>query len=1278
MDRQSIRNKIKRYHRWIVGGGVLLALVIGWQVLEMLINIDRYRPAVVEAIVKATGLPVTVGKLDIELVPTPHLSVYAISIGEGDFRVTARDLAVYPEWSSLLRKPYAIQKIRVAGLIGRMPPDLKTLSDRIQTVTTHIKEGSNKETATAPSSVLLRRVILPDAEIYRGEQKSPTLHFAVNIVDPMSETASAHIAAAITEFGEHAQMIADLTRVPKSETPDASAPIIKGKLAFQQIECPTYFLENRLFGTQINLNASVAITDFQHLAATLQGDTTSSQVPALTGSFSANAWWQDNAAIVNDLVWESSGLRVRGDLTRNPEGAIACALHEVTADRNALGRLAETVSTERWGFQTEEAASAVFTDWLIGMDSKASDFRVAKGRGVLQGIRVIRLDAPDKPEIFSKIRLDVDAEENVIRVNSLEANGMSLKGRLVPDFKTNVLNLDVAGTLALTPQRLGFAGQAETLKEVDGTLEVTRLWGTISSKSKNIVSDLAADAALHDAHATIIWPTNGELFSLNKVSGAFAYKQRVLTVTNLSGEGFALSGTVALDDSARRVSLTAQSTADITRERLALFAPVDTITKAEGSLTIRRVEAAWEDGRFVPGVFIIDGAMEKGAAEIAVSTYADTLRPVTGTFHATTEKASWTAQAESQRMGPVHMEGEYIFAVSPSDKKKTGIPAKVTGVVSCDVARAAGTFIPNASGESVKAFLTGYGASTFNVNAVYGDTITLEWTRQGKPSLSGKAIFTRQEGPLQLGHVDVDSTLPVSLFGTMAPVLASNQGDATFHFTRDPGESPYTARLDFSAPELTLGPNFRKRAGDPLTLEVMGNARDWSPKNAALIYRDKTIPARIENGRLFSEAFDVDLAGFTGLLPEGGKAQGHLRGAFTTSPATVDLRFYQAGLAFSPQVGLDAITGELKYANGQITCRNVKIVGANSDCTLSAGYDQDTLVGKVVGEKLDLNAILAMWDAGKVFRSPENPTVAEKKDSSPFRSNLDVDLKSLFYRRARFDAVRAKIETVGATTHIRNLSAVPYSGQVRGAIDLISATGTTPGQTTLDLQYEGIDARVIDEILFKEPREFSGMLTGTALFKIPTGTNVNTASDTTGRMIFSGQNGSFGKLGFATKMLSVLKATDVLRLRMPSLKDEGLTYETCQAALNLDKGLMTFEQASLRSPQFEMLGQGTVDFTGDRGDMKIRVNFLESVTGILQSAPIIGKAVDAMGTAAGAEIYVKGSVYNPEFQINPAKRIAEATKAVGETAVKAGGGAASVGEKAVDAIGNILGGFKKK
>ena len=1279
MNRQTIQKKARRYRGWITGGCVLLALVVGWQILELLVNVDRYRPVIVDAIVKATGLPATVGRLDIDLVPTPHLSVYAISIGEGDFRVTARDIAVYPEWSSLLRKPYVLERITVTGLIGRMPNDVKTLTDRVQAVVSHAQEGEKTDVSGGMPPVLVRRLVLRDAEVYRGAQESPALRFVVDITEPMSEEATAHISASMKDFGDNARLTADLMRVPKSDTADASAAVIKGTLALQQVECPADYLTNRAFGTQLNLNASVVFTDLQHLAATVQGDTTCSQVPALTGSFSANTWWREGASIVNDLVWEAPGLRVGVDITRDVNGAVACALHEATADRDALTRLAAALSTEHWGIQIEENASASFKDWLIGMESSTSDLRIAQGQGTIQGIRVTRADTPETPEVFSGVKLDVSAEENVILVNSLEADGMHLKGKLIPDFKTSALTLDVAGTLALTPRRLGFAGQAETLKELDGTLEVTRLWGTITSGPKGIIPALMAEAALHDAHATIVWPTTGESLTLNKVSGTFSYKQRVLTVKKLSGEGFALSGAVTLDDSARRVSFAAQGTAEITRERLSVLAPVEMITKAGGSLAIHRVEAAWENGQFVSEVFAMEGTMEKGAAEIEIPGYSDTLDPVVGTFRANTEKASWTAQAESRRMGPLHMEGEYTFSV-PSFKKKAGTPALVAGVVSCDVARAAGTFIPEISASTVNALLGVYGASTFDVKAVYGDTISVEWARQGKPSLTGNVAFDRQEGKLKLGRVEVDSALPVSAFGSVAPVMATNQGEATFHFTRDLAEGPYSARLDFSGPELAIGTNFRKRAGDPLVLEVTGDANDWSLKNAALIYRDRTIPARFEKGRLVSDALDVDLAGFSGLLPEGGKAQGHLRGAFSTSPATVELRFDQAGLSFSPQVGLDAVTGEVKYADGRITCRDIKIVGANSNCSLTAGYNQDTLVGKVVGEKLDLNAILAMWDAGKVFRSPEN-TVTPDKDkpgASVFRSRLDVDLKSLFYRRARFDAVRANVETVGGTTHIRDLSATPYTGQVRGAIDVVSSVGATPGQTTLNLQFEGIDARVIDELLFKEPREFSGTLTGTALYTIPTGTGVNTMSAMTGRTVFTGQNGSFGKLGFATKMLSVLKATDVLRLRLPSLKDEGLTYETCQAALTLDKGMMTVDQGRLRSPQFEMQGQGTLDFLGEQGDLKIRVNYLESVTGILEGTPIIGKAMGAMGTAAGAEIYMKGSVYNPEFQINPAKRIAETTKAVGETAVKAGGGAVSVGGKAVDAIGNILGGFKMK
>ena len=1263
-----------RYRNGLIVGGILLLLMAGWQCLEWLVNVDRYRPMVEEAIGKATGMPVRVGKLDLDLVPTPHLSAYATSLGTGDFRIAVRTIAVYPVWGSLLNKSYAIKEIALKGIVGYVPGDLKTGLERIQSLVSHVNGNSTGNAASDPSPVFLHRFVLRDATIYSGNQKDPWLQVSADIVEPLLESASAHVVAMMPEWGPSAQLTADISRgAGKSLTGEEKIPLMKGTVSLHQVECPSHLMENRLYGTTLDLEGTLLVTDLCHLALAVKGNTTCARVPMLAGVLAANVWWQEGGLTVNDLMWEGGGLCLRGDLTRNAEGTFACAIHEVTAGREALAHSAAEFSTDRWEIQVSDKATAALKDWLIGFNASDGAWRMVHGQGTLQGVNVIRRDVPSRPQVLSGGQITVTADENVLHVSQFEAEGIRLQGYVTPHFRTGTFDLDLSGTLALNPERLGFAGQAENLKQVNGTLELTRVWGHVENVHGGLIPELSAEAVLHDGQATILLPTTRKAINLNHVSGKFTYQQRTLTIEDFSGEGFGLTGRIALDDLTKRIHFTAQGSSEITRERLAAVAPVSLIDKPNGTLLLHGLEAEWEDGRFVPESFKCEGTVEKGAADIVLPEFTDTLNPVTGTFQATTAKVSWNIQAASRRLGPLHMEGDYTFA-RPADKKKAGTPGMIAGAVSGDVSGAILSFVPEKNKVSLGSMLSVYGASSFDVHASYGDKIVVDWTRRGKPSLTGSIVLATRDEHLDVERLEMDSVFPVAVLGSVIPVLGSNQGEAAFHFTREPASPFYVARVDFSDPELALGTTFRKRAGDPLWIEIKGNSSDWTPYSAALNYRNETIPARLENGRIVSEALDVELAGFSGLLPETGKAQGRIRGTFATSPASVVLQLDRAGLSFSPQVGLDAVTGEIKYADGRITCRNIKIVGANSDCTLTAGYRQDTLVGNVVGEKLDLNAIKAMWDAGKAFRS----TPQTRPDTSPFKANLEVDLKALYYRRARFDTVHATVETEGDATHIRNISAVPYKGKVQGTIDLLPVRGTSAQTTNLNLQFEGAEARVIDELLFTEPREFTGTLTGMAAFQIPTGPDCDTLAATTGHAEFTGQHGSFGKIGLATRMLSFLKATEVFRLRFPSLKDEGLTYDTCQMSLNMDKGIMAMTQTSLRSPQFEMLGEGPLDFVGRQSNLKIRVNFLESVTGLLEAAPVIGRAMNAMGTAAGMELYVKGSVYSPEFQINPVKRIAEATKTVGEKAVQAGGGAASMGEKAVDALGNLLGGLKKK
>ena len=80
---------------------VLICFVLlaggAWLALEhWVLQVDRYRPQVVEAIEKATGLPVTIGDLDLVLFPTPHLNAHDFSIGEGDFKAGSQRVTIQP------------------------------------------------------------------------------------------------------------------------------------------------------------------------------------------------------------------------------------------------------------------------------------------------------------------------------------------------------------------------------------------------------------------------------------------------------------------------------------------------------------------------------------------------------------------------------------------------------------------------------------------------------------------------------------------------------------------------------------------------------------------------------------------------------------------------------------------------------------------------------------------------------------------------------------------------------------------------------------------------------------------------------------------------------------------------------------------------------------------------------------------------------------------------------------------------------------------------------
>ena len=204
-----------------------------------------------------------------------------------------------------------------------------------------------------------------------------------------------------------------------------------------------------------------------------------------------------------------------------------------------------------------------------------------------------------------------------------------------------------------------------------------------------------------------------------------------------------------------------------------------------------------------------------------------------------------------------------------------------------------------------------------------------------------------------------------------------------------------------------------------------------------------------------------------------------------------------------------------------------------------------------------------------------------------------------------------------------------------------------------ELKLDEIDGRSLDEILYDEPGEVHGTISATISVSAPLGAPKAMIAAANGRAVWTATEGSLGKLGFATKLLTALKTVEVINLKVPSLRDEGLTYNTFTGEVQINSGVMTLNNVLLDGGAYELEADGQVDFAQEEIDVTVHVHVLESVSKIIEKVPVIGEITKLTTDLVGVTVLMKGSPYDLETVVVPGgDSILENTMEIGEKAIE--------------------------
>jgi hypothetical protein len=1166
---------------------------------------ERYRPLIEAELSRLFGVPVTIRALELVLLPTPHLLGYDVCIGEEEFRLESPVVEARARLRALVRRQVIFTSIDGDGAVMVLPADDREFVSKWDSFFKNFDPPSDKKPARIKFTFFIDQIRTPGLIVRRGNDIA--LHGNVTAEKVISPSPRLIIEGLFPFFGETTRVEADLS-FPRYED---GLTHLEGNVRFDDI-----FLDELAgipsapdfrFGMQLAVRGELP----EDLSADIEGKgRLGGQRMSQSGGFDAKAWWRENQLIINDAKWRSPGFEITGDATWTPGAGVACRLPAAQAAGEGLAALLAAFSGDSVTFSPEDDAQLSVKDLVFGVDGDTAP-RLVSGEILFTGVDVLAQipGAPERREAYDAVSGRIRVDEGAFMLDEITAPGMAFSGRIAPTETVGSFHFDFTGEMTLSPERLAPWMEVDAIERLEGQLAVSRLYGTTLPEG-GLPGDFTLEARLSGLNLSIMPPGATVPVAFDGINGGLAFSGGALRLENIAGKGIEINGTIGLGADPEGQPFDLEVQADLAGPLPRFLWPDESLKDIRGTAVFTRLRGHYVPEQALPRDLSIEGRIEEGGVMLDLPGFQDTLQKINAVFTSDGESVTFDGNAAADKLGAFKAQGKWTLSNQT-----------LTGMLSADWTGLGKIWRPEgAAGDYVAAALTGFGPSELDLTIALPESanapLSLGFQRRGEPALQGKMTLSRGAEGLRPASLSVETQLPLAWFIAVLPETVQAEGDALLRLHQETSDSPYLLSIALDNAVLRAGAYLTKQAGDPAAIILEGqlSGAEAGLSRLELQYLGESLVLRQDATGFQSDRFQIHLAPLVRLLPEGATASGTVSGSFAMEPFKAELRFDAAALALSEALGLDRVDGALSYADGFWQCRNLHVQGADSDCYLNADRQDGSWKGSITGTKLNLNTLEAMYDAFASWVQTDEEETAPRDAPD---AEILVDIGALFYRRAQIDTVQTRIELKQDGIEFQDLILRPYGGEVKGTARLAYASGEIPRQAHLNIEMIGVDARLIDELFFPEPRGLLGSVEAAIDLRFPTGPGVMAQNGMTGTVHFTARNGTYGKIGFATKLLTALRTTEIIRLRIPTLKDEGLVFDLSEGRLVMQEGVMTIESAELTGKAYALTASGTADFPKDATDVVIYVYTLESVTGIVSAVPILGRGVDILkGTTA--------------------------------------------------------------
>ena len=536
------------------------------------------------------------------------------------------------------------------------------------------------------------------------------------------------------------------------------------------------------------------------------------------------------------------------------------------------------------------------------------------------------------------------------------------------------------------------------------------------------------------------------------------------------------------------------------------------------------------------------------------------------------------------------------------------------GNVSLDATHLAAYVSDPALRERVAPLLESIGAGRigFQLAAVAGseEAWRLELERDASPRLTA-AVDLAPGGEELLGDVRADLEVPAAGLRGLLSDEARATGAARVRVERDAAAARFGIDADLTPLGFASGEFVEKQAGEALAVRLDGGASDeddagpWTPRHLELRSATDAIAFAWRDGGPVAPDLDVDLSAWSFLLARDASASGRVRGSLDAPASKLSLALEEVGLHLSDEIGLDAVDGRVERDGDDWSVSALRMRGAGSDATLDARLSERTLRGELEGS-LDLDFVQVLVREVQALL----PDAGPEEEVAPISGELAIRLDRVGYGRSEGRNAVATIALADGGVAVRDLSVDTYEGNVSGTVDVEAGD---PARLRLALSIAGVTGRFLDDAFFEPPREIRGRFDATLRLVAPLlGDAKATFAEADGQLDVVGKDGSFGKLGLATKLIAVLRSTEALRAKLPSIRDEGLVFDATRLEVAMERGVAHVKVLDVDSKAYAIDGSGTLDFRDEQSDLRMEVNIIKGLSGVVSWIPVAGSALEIL------------------------------------------------------------------